>query len=87
MIVNKNIVDWDDDDPDKNYRENRMRFWNALKKCRNDMVDVFEFNMNTFNYYLKEQYGLQVIMSGDKITDKYEIVDEKKFLIFKLKYM
>jgi len=87
MHVNKNIVDYDDDDPDKVYRENRMHFWNALKKCRNDITDVFEYEFDTFNHYLKETYGLKLVLTNDKISDKYEILDEKKFLIFKLKYM
>jgi hypothetical protein len=63
-------------------RQRRDEHWARLKRARLD------FNGISGNYpkCLEEQYGLQVHMPNGMITDDYTVVDEKKYLIYLLKY-
>jgi hypothetical protein len=81
------IQDYDDDDPELERRKNRWNYWEALKKVRKEyMLQNREFDAYDFEDYIEGQYGLKMnIVNGD-ITDGYEIVDEKKYLIFLLKF-
>jgi hypothetical protein len=45
-----------------------------------------EFDAYDFEDYLIGQYGLKMNIVNGNITDGYEIVDEKKYLIFLLKF-
>ena len=85
------IQDYDDDDPEIERRKNRWNYWEALKKVRKDyMNDVSQlagqFDAYDFEDYLVANYGLKMNIVNGNITDGYEIVDEKKYLIFLLKY-
>lgn len=79
--------DYDDDDPEIERRKNRWNYWEALKKVRKEyMSQNKEFDAYDFEDYLVGQYGLKMNIVNGNITDGYEIVDEKKYLIFLLKY-
>lgn len=81
------IQDYDDDDPNIDQRKNRWNYWEALKKVRKEfMAQNKEFDAYDFEDYLIGQYGIRMHIVNGNITDGYEIVDEKKYLIFLLKF-
>ena len=81
------IQDYDDDDPLIEQRRNRWNYWEALKKVRKEYMEQNrEFDAYDFEDYLIGQYGLKMNIVNGNITDGYEIVDEKKYLIFLLKF-
>ena len=87
MTTIPHIQDYDDDDPEIDKRRNRWNYWEALKKVRKEyMLQNKEFDAYDFEDYLVGQYGLKMNIVGGNITDGYEIVDEKKYLIFLLKF-
>jgi hypothetical protein len=79
--------DYDDDDPLIKQRRNRWNYWGALKEVRKEfMAQNKEFDAYDFEDYLIGQYGVKMNIVNGNITDGYEIVDEKKYLIFLLKF-
>ena len=87
MATIPHIQDYDDDDPNIDQRRNRWNYWEALKKVRKEyMAQNKEFDAYDFEDYLIGQYGLRMNIVNGNITDGYEIVDEKKYLIFLLKF-
>jgi hypothetical protein len=79
--------DYDDDDPLIKQRRNRWNYWEALKQVRKEfMAQNKEFDAYDFEDYLIGQYGVKMNIVNGNITDGYEIVDEKKYLIFLLKF-
>jgi hypothetical protein len=87
MATIPQIQDYDDDDPEIEKRKNRWNYWEALKKVRKEyMGQNSEFDAYDFEDYLTGQYGLKMNIVNGNITDGYEIVDEKKYLIFLLKF-
>ena len=87
MATIPQIQDYDDDDPLIKQRKNRWNYWEALKKVRKEyMAQNKEFDAYDFEDYLTGQYGLKMNIVNGNITDGYEIVDEKKYLIFLLKF-
>ena len=87
MTTIPQIQDYDDDDPLIKQRKNRWNYWEALKKVRKEyMGQNKEFDAYDFEDYLTGQYGLKMNIVNGNITDGYEIVDEKKYLIFLLKF-
>ena len=87
MATIPHIQDYDDDDPLIQQRKNRWNYWEALKKVRKEyMSQNKEFDAYDFEDYLVGQYGLKMNIVNGNITDGYEIVDEKKYLIFLLKF-
>jgi hypothetical protein len=87
MATIPHIQDYDDEDPEIERRKNRWNYWEALKKVRKEyMQQNSEFDAYDFEDYLVGQYGLKMNIVNGNITDGYEIVDEKKYLIFLLKF-
>jgi hypothetical protein len=87
MATIPHIQDYDDDDPNIDQRRNRWNYWEALKKVRKEyMAQNKEFDAYDFEDYLIGQYGVKMNIVNGNITDGYEIVDEKKYLIFLLKF-
>ena len=87
MATIPQIQDYDDDDPEIDRRKNRWNYWEALKKVRREyMAQNKDFDAYDFEDYLIGQYGLKMNIVNGNITDGYEIVDEKKYLIFLLKF-
>jgi hypothetical protein len=85
--IPKSFQDYDDDDPDINKRQTRWDYWNALKSVRKEyLTDNKEFDSCEFEDFLTEHYGIRMHLFDGKITDGFEIVDEKKYLIFLLKH-
>ena len=87
MTTIPHIQDYDDDDPLIEQRRNRWNYWEALKQVRKEfMAQNKEFDAYDFEDYLIGQYGVKMNVVNGNITDGYEIVDEKKYLIFLLKF-
>ena len=87
MATIHQIQDYDDDDPNIDFRKRRWDYWAALKLVRKEyMAQNKEFDAYDFEDYLTGQYGIKMNIVGGNITDGYEIVDEKKYLIFLLKF-
>ena len=87
MATIPHIQDYDDDDPEIDRRRNRWNYWEALKKVRKEYMEQNrEFDAYDFEDYLIGQYGVKMNIVNGNITDGYEIVDEKKYLIFLLKF-
>ena len=79
--------DYDDNDPLIEQRRNRWDYWAALKLVRKEYMEQNrEFDAYDFEDYLIGQYGVKMNVVNGNITDGYEIVDEKKYLIFLLKF-
>ena len=87
MATIPHIQDYDDDDPEIDFRKRRWDYWAALKLVRKEYMEQNrEFDAYDFEDYLVGQYGLKMNIVSGNITDGYEIVDEKKYLIFLLKF-
>ena len=87
MTTIKPFQDYDDDDPNIEQRKRRWDYWSALKLVRKEyMAQNKEFDAYDFEDYLVGQYGLKMNIVNGNITDGYEIIDEKKYLIFLLKF-
>jgi hypothetical protein len=87
MNVIPKIQDYDDDDPNIEQRKKRWDYWAALKLVRKEyMAQNKEFDAYDFEDYIIGQYGIRMNIVNGNITDGYEIVDEKKYLIFLLKF-
>ena len=87
MATIPQIQDYDDDDPLIEQRRKRWDYWAALKLVRKEyMLQNKEFDAYDFEDYLIGQYGIRMNIINGNITDGYEIVDEKKYLIFLLKF-
>ena len=87
MATIPHIQDYDDDDPNIEQRKKRWDYWTALKLVRKEYMEQNkEFDAYDFEDYLIGQYGIRMNIINGNITDGYEIVDEKKYLIFLLKF-
>jgi hypothetical protein len=91
--IPKSFQDYDDNDLNINFRKNRWDYWAALKKARKDYLkDIGEldgqFDAFEFDNWLANNYGLKINVTDTtgNITDSYVVIDEKKYLIFLLKY-
>jgi hypothetical protein len=85
--ISKSFEDYDGDDPEINFRKNRWKYWSLLKLVR---VEFMEDKLNSDGYdfetYIEDKYGIKMNMVNGNITDGYQIVDEKKYLIFLLRF-
>ena len=87
MATIPHIQDYDDDDPKIDFRKRRWDYWAALKLVRKEYMEQYtEFDAYDFEDYLEGKYGVKMNIVNGNITDGYKIVDEKKYLIFLLKF-
>lgn len=89
MKVPKDFIDYSPDDPDLHRRLGRWQFWDTIVKLKREYDDGdTTSDADPFLDWLEKKYGMRVLREniGNGFTDDYEIVDEKKFLIFMLKY-
>ena len=71
----------------------RYRYWAMLKRAKLDFIELteqasveYEMGDGAFYHYLEKTYGLKVELIDGKIAGEYAVVDEKKYLLFLLKY-
>lgn len=86
------LEDYDPDDPDIEFRKKRWDYWGILKKVREEYLKDIQalhgqFDADDFSAYVERNYGLRMHIVDDKITDKFDIVDEKLYTFFLLKWM
>lgn len=65
-----------------NLKRRRDEHWARLRRawteCPSDYMQRYQ--------WLEEKWGLRVHMADDMITDEYTVVDEKKYLMYLLKF-
>lgn len=87
VVTTKNFQDYDDDDPELNRRINRWKFWVNLKIIRQEYIEKFEFfDIELFNKYILETYGIKLLTIDGNISDGFDIIDEKLYTIYLLKF-
>lgn len=69
-------------------RLKRNEYWNSLQKARQEYIKSNDnFNSEKFLGWLRETYGLEAgVTSSGNLTEDYRILDEKKYLMYILKY-
>lgn len=86
-FISKNFQDYDDDDPELDRRINRWKLWQNLKLIRLEFINKHgDFDIEKFHLYIKNNYGIKLIINEGKITDGFDIIDEKLYTIYLLKY-
>lgn len=76
------INNWRDDSDD--YRAHRDWWWSTLRILRRSWLNT---ETGDFDAWLAETYGVTIVYdSGGLISDRYEVCDSPKHLIFLLKY-
>jgi hypothetical protein len=89
MNVPNNIEDFDSDDPDIEFRKKRQDYWNMIRKVLVKAIDedlLENFDLANFSTHLERNYGLRIHIVDGMITDKFDIVDEKLYVLFLLKW-
>lgn len=89
--IPKDFQDYDDDGPEIEFRKKRWDYWAALKLVRKEyMQDISDldgqFDAYDFEDYIEENYGIKMNIVDGNITDGYKVMDEKKYIIFLLKF-
>lgn len=87
-IIPKSFQDYDDDDPDIERRKMRYHYWKTLFLLREEYYRTESINRdnNQFIQWVENTYGFRPIMNDSGFTDDYMMVDEKKFIVYILKY-
>ena len=52
-----------------------------MQDAKNGQFDAFDFED-----YIEEKYGIKMQIVNGNITDGYKIMDEKKYIVFILKF-
>ena len=61
------------------------QWWELLQKAELDYRATGASKVD-FQFWLTEHYGLRIYYDYDGILPNHDIVDEKKYFLFKLKY-
>jgi hypothetical protein len=85
MKVPNRFEDFDPDDPDIEFRNTRWEYWGILKKIRTEEFPQPQGQLD-FVEYMKENYGIKIHTINGAISDKFDIVDEKLYTFFLLKW-
>lgn len=91
MNIPKDFQDYDDDDPEIEFRKKRRDYWEALKKVRVEYMQTLDalagqFDAYEFEDYIEQNYGIKMNIVDGNITDGYKIMDEAKYTFFLLKF-
>lgn len=87
MTTIKPFQDYDDDDPELRRRINRWKFWQNLKLIRLEYIQKHgEFDIDKFDQFIKSNYGIKLLTVDGNISDGFDIIDEKLYTIYLLKY-
>jgi hypothetical protein len=86
--VPKDFQDYDDYDDDIEKRKNRWKYWTNLKNLKLEFRE--ETGSRDHREYMKwlvDKYGFRPKENIEgMLSDDYEVLDEKKFLVYILKY-
>ena len=86
MKISIEFNDFDPEDPDIEFHKNRWNYWNILKKVRAEYLLNTEVDADDFSTYVERNYGFKMNIVDGKITDKFDIVDERLYIFFLLKW-
>jgi hypothetical protein len=74
-------------------RRKRDQYWKMLYNARQEFLKLteqvsaeYDIDPGAFYYYLTQNYGLQVETVDGKITGNYAVINEKKYLLFLIKF-
>jgi hypothetical protein len=71
-------------------KRHRLEHWHRLRLAKEDYYGIYDRLTETtpeFYQHLKKQYGIKLDFDNSgNITDTYQIIDEKKYMLFILKY-
>lgn len=86
--VPKDFRDYDDDDPNLEQRLSRWKYWNNLKNLMREFTEeTGSKDHHEYKIWLENKYGFRPIETNEgMMTDDLHIVDEKKYLVYILKY-
>jgi hypothetical protein len=86
--VPKDFQDYDDDDADIEKRNNRWKYWTNLKNLKLEFrEETGSRNHRQYMRWLENKYGFRPTENIEgMLSDDYKVVDEKKFLVYILKY-
>ena len=87
MKISIEFNDFDPNDPDIDFHKNRLNYWGILKKIRTEYLANSTQEQFDFSEYMEKNYGIKMNIVDGQITDKYDIVDEKLYIFFLLKWM
>lgn len=86
--IEKQYLKWEMD-----RQRSRNEYWVMLKRARNDYYNLteeasaqFGITESDFYYYMQRNYGVKVNLVDGKIDASYQIVDDKKHMLFIMKY-
>ena len=75
---------------DCNDKDHRWRYWNFLRTVQGEFINLTyrtEYGgQKDFEHFLQANYGIKPMFVEGKYSDSYCIVDDKKFLLTKLKH-
>lgn len=61
------------------------RWWEMLRKAQSE-YSALGGDKADFQFWITEHYGIRIYYDYDGILPNHDIVDEQKYLLFKLKY-
>jgi hypothetical protein len=81
------------DEWDRERKTKRYQYWSMLRSAKNEFVKITQQDAEgsdtdpgAFFYYLKQTYGLQIETVDGNIAAEYAVIDEKKYLMFLMKF-
>lgn len=75
------VGNWMDD---SEYRRNRDWWWATLRTLRGEWMAA---DTTDFDAWVAVTHGVRIVYTNGLIAGHYEIADEKKHLVFLLKYL
>lgn len=86
--IPKDFQDFDDDDDKLGRRLSRWEYWNNLKLLMSDFTEVTgSKDHREYLVWLENTYGFKPVETSDgMMTDDLKITDEKKYMVYVLKY-
>ena len=77
------------DNANANYK--RYEYWSRLKKAYADYEynhngDVYETDLRSFDRWMQQHWGVAITIVDSHFGSTYQVVDEKKYMLFMLKY-
>ena len=71
---------------DRDRKARRWKYWAAVRKLKADFDK--EDSSLLFNQWMLQTFGIRIIYNNEgHLTENYEVIDEKKYLFFVLKYL
>ena len=75
---------------DNDTKQQRNKYWALLRAAQSEFVKLThgtEYGTQSdFEYFLERNYGIAPIMDNGQYTGSFNIVDDKRFLLIKIKH-